>query len=153
MMIGRRKIIEGELSISRPSGGDGEQRIEIRFVDRASRTTFATAVLSLEQFSLAVTGLYLADVKMEIDSLALVGRKKLTRTEFVSTSGDFRNDDALKLELCKPVMKRLRKETGLHWKPYLSDLGNFHKAKKVEDQSGYMVIFSAHEKRKEEEEE
>lgn len=142
----KKMALKGDVTITRVRGYDGD-RVEIRFTDGSSRVKFAEAILTLEQFAFAVTGMHVPDVKMETTNLALVGRKRLSRTEIVEVPdrASRLSSDEERMELCWPVIKRLKKETGLSWRPYLGDIGNMHKATK--DRKGYNVGFTAYEKR------
>lgn len=141
---------KGDVLITRMNSQD-QDVVSIRFTDGESRITFAEVRLTLEQFALAVTGMHVPDVKMATTNLAYVGRKRIYRKEFIEVpgGGSSRLSDDERMELCRPVMRRLKKETGLNWEPYLGDVGNMHKA--VKGRSGYNVGFTAYEKRRVEE--
>lgn len=144
----KKMSFKGDVVITRMNRHDRDE-IEIRFTDGGSRVTFAEVHLTLEQFALAVTGMHVPDVEMETTDLAYVGRKRLHRTELVEASDSSRLSDEDRMELCRPVMKRLKKETGLNWDPHLRDVGNMHKSNK--ERTGYHVVFTAYEKRRVEE--
>jgi hypothetical protein len=112
LMANKEMQLKGDVLITRVNGPNGD-RVEIRFTDGNSRTRFAEACMTLEQFAFAVTGMHVADVEMTVTNLALVGRKRLNRTETVDLSpvSKIGLADEQKLMACEPVMKRLKKET------------------------------------------
>lgn len=71
------KPLQGALSISRPTYGDGRELIAIRFEDKASGAQFLEATVSPHDFALALTGLSRVDVDMTVRGLQVVGLKKI----------------------------------------------------------------------------
>lgn len=144
----KEKSLKGTLIISRMKGRSDNPRVEIRIKDETSLVTFAEVSLTLEQFAEAVTGLSTPDVDLTTRGLSYVGRKRLTRTEIVEFTGRrySGHTDEEKVELCRPVMRALKKETGLKWTPNVNDLGNSHKSVKGE-YGMFRVMFTAYEKK------
>ena len=71
------KPLQGALSISWPTYGDGRELIAIRFEDKASGAQFLEATVSPHDFALALTGLSRVDVDMTVRGLQVVGLKKI----------------------------------------------------------------------------
>ena len=62
------------IGISRPQGGGLDNTITIRVQDEDSRTHFLELSLTLENFALAITGLYGVDCTAEVKHLERVGK-------------------------------------------------------------------------------
>jgi hypothetical protein len=66
---------KAELSISRPSYGDGRKKISILVNDSEARIEFLEIEIDLEAFSECITGLGHCDCEMEVRGLQNVGKK------------------------------------------------------------------------------
>lgn len=70
------KKLEGQLSISRPSWGDGRKFIQITVKDCGSRVNFLTVEISYEDFTECLTGMSNVSCSLETHSLQHVGKIK-----------------------------------------------------------------------------
>jgi len=68
--------LAGKLSIIRPSTPDDIPVIRFEFTDSNSRKRFFRVEMTAENFGLAVTGLSEVDVKIELNSLDVLGKFK-----------------------------------------------------------------------------
>ena len=83
--------IVGEICITRSSNG----QYYIRLEDSASSRQFVEVKLSAKQFAEAVTGLYTADVEMEVKNLEKVGKQRVREPRCVLCPLDTYDKDAL----------------------------------------------------------
>ncbi len=72
--------MEGKISITRPSYGDGRNVIAIEIYDPASRTAFCRMQIDMADFAAALTGQSQMPVEMELRGLQNVGKKKITES-------------------------------------------------------------------------
>lgn len=74
-----QRTLDGEITISRPQGGDRyEGSVSIAFKDRNSRIEFLRVDVGLANFAEALTGLSAVPVKLNVRSLDLVGKTRIT---------------------------------------------------------------------------
>jgi hypothetical protein len=75
----RQRTLEGQISISRPSGGDRDgEYVSITLKDNKSRIEFLRVEVDLARFAEALTGLSCVPVTLNVRSLDLVGRTRIT---------------------------------------------------------------------------
>lgn len=68
------KKIEGKITISRPTFGDGSESIVIRLTDKNALVQFAEVNISPRDFAMALTGLSELPVEIEANHLEKVGK-------------------------------------------------------------------------------
>ena len=83
--------ITGEIGITRSSNGSYYIRLE----DSASSRKFVEVKLTAVQFAEAVTGLYVADVEMEVQNLDKVGKTRVIESRKVLCPLDTHDKDVL----------------------------------------------------------
>jgi hypothetical protein len=66
---------KAELSISRPSYGDGREKMSIQITDEDSKTRFIELEIDLSEFTKALTGLVVS-CDMETNKLERIGKKQ-----------------------------------------------------------------------------
>ena len=72
--------MKGELTISRPSFGDGRKKITISIKDSDSRNTFVELEIDYDKFAACLTGLSYQEVDFDVRGLDLIGKTKETKT-------------------------------------------------------------------------
>lgn len=70
------KLLEGNLTISRPTYGSGEEFITIEITDELSRTRFLSIRVSYSDFTKCITGQSFIPVEFEARNLDQVGLKR-----------------------------------------------------------------------------
>ena len=112
--------LPGNVTISRVSFSHGEDYISIKIVDETSKVHFVEAMLSLQDFALAITGRGFMDCELDVRGLDLVGLQREGKKEPVMVpkgSWDTREERAY-------AAVRALEVDG--WKGRLSDVMNHH---------------------------
>ena len=88
---------QGRITISRPSYGDGRQKVEIRIGDESSGIEFLEIEIGLAEFAAAITGQGYVHCEYEARGLANIGKQRIIKTERVPYSPNGKhNTDAHK---------------------------------------------------------
>jgi hypothetical protein len=114
-------LIKGQLTISRPSNGRGEEWITIEFRDEDAGVRFAQFRVSTADFARAITGLGYIPGEIEVGGLHLVGTKAENKTEFIECEPPY-GDKAKKATLLKKI-EALEVDG---WKSRSGDWDNHH---------------------------
>lgn len=96
--------MRGRVTIARYSDNKSDGGIRIELTDNQSRVRFATALLTFEQFSKAVTGMGEIEVELEVRRLDLVGKTAENKTEIIKMTYPY-GDEKKKVALRKAVAK------------------------------------------------
>lgn len=87
-------LLKGNLTISRPSYGNGKEVITIQIVDERSRERFVTVEISYADFTRALTGASEIPCDLVIKRLERIGMKKETLPlEFLIPKDAYHNKD------------------------------------------------------------
>lgn len=70
--------MQGNITISRIDNWKSESVIQIRIQDKLSRSTFVDAIVSMQDFAMALSGMSHQPIEFEVDGLDKVGRLKET---------------------------------------------------------------------------
>ena len=82
----------GKITISKPTRGDGLERVEISVKDDLSRNRFVTVSITLENFAHALMGLSEVECQHELRKPEIVGKKKeIEKLEFEMPQGVLHN--------------------------------------------------------------
>lgn len=71
-------MLKGNITISRIDNWKDKPVMQIRIQDALSRSTFVEAIVTMEDFAMAVTGMSHQKIEFEVDGLDKVGRLKET---------------------------------------------------------------------------
>ena len=82
------KMIKGKITVSRPSYGDGREKIEITIEDRNAVISFLEIHMNLDDFAKCITGEYV-DCEFEARGLDNVGKVRETKTIKFKIADDY----------------------------------------------------------------
>jgi hypothetical protein len=96
---------KAKLNISRPSYGDGREKISITVKDVDAGLEFLEIEIDLDRFAKCITGQPMMDCEMEFSNLVYVGKKReREKIEFKLDEGsDYREKEAAALQVEKHV--------------------------------------------------
>lgn len=69
-------MLRGNITISRIDNWKDNPVVQIRIQDALSRSTFVEAIVTMEDFAMAVTGMSHQSIEFEVDGLDKVGKLK-----------------------------------------------------------------------------
>lgn len=106
--------MKGNLTISRPTYGNGKEKIRISIRDQLSRNQFLEIEVGYAEFATILTGLSEVEVDFQVNNLENVGKTRVTESRKVTYPGQ--SYDRNKLE---DWLKENCKEEGWKVIPYL----------------------------------
>ena len=98
--------MKASITISRPSFGDGRNKIVVQIKDSLSKIRFLEVEIDLDIFTAALTGLSEQECDIKVKSLELVGKKKEQKhISFNMPKHNYENRNDIAMKYAKEILK------------------------------------------------